>query len=112
MVASSAGVLVALTLVRATAAPAALSAALGLVVHGPFPVVDAYVLDSPPDEHRASAYSVYGGVTILVMATGSSALGALLEAGVGFPALFRGTAVGLGGVVARLGSLSTADRLP
>jgi len=111
-VGSFAIVLVALTVVEGTVALVVLSVALGLVVHSLFPVVDAYMLDSLPDQHRASAYSVYSGVTILVMATGSSVLGALIEAGPGFPALFRGAALGLGGVVVCLGVLGAAGRLP
>jgi predicted MFS family arabinose efflux permease len=107
-----AAVLIGLTLVEGLAALALLSVALGLVIHSLFPVVDAYLLDTLPDHHRASAYSVYSGVTMFVMATGSSVLGALTEAGVGFTALFRTAAAGLGVVVLVLGVLNGAGRLP
>jgi len=107
-----AAVLVVLSVVRGFLALVAVSVVLGLVIHALFPVVDAYLLDSLPDRHRASAYSVYSGVTLFVMATGSSAVGALTEAGVGFPAMFRGFAVLLFAVVFVLGALDLAGRLP
>jgi predicted MFS family arabinose efflux permease len=109
---SFAAVLLALSAVRGFFPLIAVSVVLGLVVHALFPVVDAYLLDSLPDRHRASAYSVYSGVTLFVMATGSSAVGALTEAGVSFPVLFRGFAVLLGAVVLVLGALDLTGRLP
>lgn len=109
---SFAAALVALTVARGLLALVAVSVLLGLVVHSLFPVLDAYLLDSLPDEHRASAYAVYSGATMLVMATGSSAVGALTEAGVAFPTLFLGFALALLGVIAVLAGLYALGRLP
>ena len=88
------------------------SVLLGLVIHSLFPVIDAYVLDSLPDHQRASAYSVYSGVTMFVMATGSSVVGVLTEVGVPFPVLFQGFAGVLGAVILVLGTLEASGRLP
>jgi predicted MFS family arabinose efflux permease len=107
-----AGVLLLLTVVESFLALVAASALLGLVIHCLFPVVDAYLLGSLPDRHRASAYSVYSGATMLVMATGSSAVGTLTEAGIAFPTLFGGFAVGLLALASALGALYALGRLP
>jgi DHA1 family inner membrane transport protein len=109
---SFAGVLLVLSVVRGFPALVAVSVLLGLVIHSLFPVIDAYVLDSLPDHQRASAYSVYSGMTMFVMATGSSVVGVLTEVGVPFPVLFRAFAVLLGAVILVLGALDATGRLP
>jgi predicted MFS family arabinose efflux permease len=105
-------VLLALTAIRGPLALAAVSVCLGYVIHSLFPALDAYLLGSLPDEHRGGAYAVYSGGMMITMATGSSAVGALVEAGFSFVAVFRGLTLGLAVVVAGLIVLWTAGRLP
>jgi MFS family permease len=75
-------------------------------------VLDTYLLDSLPDENRASAYAIYSATMMLVQATGSVVLGSLYSAGFGFDLLFRGAAVGLLVVLGALIVLHESDRLP
>ncbi len=68
----------------------AVSAALGLAIHSIFPAMDTYVLDSLPDAHRASAYAVFSAGIITLSALGSVVVGALLDAGFAYTAIFQG----------------------
>lgn len=104
--------LFALTAARGLFALAAVSLVLGYVVHSLFPAMDTYLLDSLPDEHRASAYAVYSGAMMLVQALGSVAVGTLAGAGYGFDTIFGGFAVGLFVVLLILTGLHSAGRLP
>jgi DHA1 family inner membrane transport protein len=106
-----AGVL-ALTVVEGLVALAVVSAFLGLVIHGLFPAMDAYLLGSLPDEHRGGAYAVYSGGMMLTQATGSGTVGTLRAAGLGFDLVFRSLAGGLAVVLAALAVLWLAGRLP
>jgi len=72
--------LVAFTMVEGVVAIAAVSVVMGLVVHGLFPVGDAYLLDNLPDENRASAYSGFSATMMLIQAPGS-VVGLLAQAG-------------------------------
>lgn len=93
----------------------AVSILLGYVIHSLFPALDTYLLDSLPDENRASAYAVYSGTMMLVQATGSVSVGTLTDAGLAFDDVFRGFAVGMAAVLVvlyathRLGWLPTND---
>jgi predicted MFS family arabinose efflux permease len=78
---------------------AATSVALGFVIHALFPALDSYLLTSVPDENRGSAYALLLAATITVEAPGSLVLGALVESGMAYDAVFRLAAVGLGVVL-------------
>jgi len=104
--------LLALTVVQGLAAVVAVSLLLGYVIHSLFPALDTYLLDSLPDENRASAYSLYSAIMMLVQATGSAVLGGLTDAGIGFDAVFRGYSVALIAVLVVLIGLHAAERLP
>jgi len=88
------------------------TAILGYVVHSLFPALDTYLLDSLPDENRASAYSLYSGAMMIVQATGSVAVGALVDAGFAYDTVFRTLGGLLMAILAVLFVLWTADKLP
>lgn len=75
------------------------SAALGYVIHSLFPAMDTYLLDTLPDESRASAYASYSGTMMVVQATGPLVVGRLRDAGYAFDAVFAACAVGLAGLL-------------
>ena len=102
----------ALTVVKGIVAVAAVSVLVGYAVHSLFPAVDAYMLSSLPDHHRASAYSVYSSTMMFVQALGSGAVGTAVAGGVGYTAVFRGLAVAVLGVVVVLFGLYSAGWLP
>lgn len=104
--------LLALTVATGLLSLVVVSVVLGYVVHSLFPAMDTYLLDSLPDQHRASAYAVYSGAMMLVQAFGSSAVGTLVEVGYGFDAVFGGFAAGLLVVLFVLTGLHLAGRLP
>jgi predicted MFS family arabinose efflux permease len=106
------GGVLALTVAEGLLALAAVSAFLGLVIHGLFPAMDAYLLGTLPDEHRGGAYAVYSGGMMLTQATGSGAVGTLRAVGLGFDVVFRGLAGGLAVVLAGLALLWLTGRLP
>jgi predicted MFS family arabinose efflux permease len=86
--------------------------ALGYVVHGIFPAIDTYLLGSMPDEHRASAYSVFSGGVMIVSAMGSSVVGRLLDLNFTFDTIFTGAVAGLGCTLVLVFVLYRAGRLP
>jgi len=104
--------LLALTVAEGLLALTAATVAMGYVAHSFFPALDTYLLDSLPDENRASAYSVYSGVMMIAQATGSFVLGSLVESGLGYDRVFRTFAGGLIVVLAVLVVLWLADVLP
>ncbi|MFC7081022.1 MFS transporter [Halorussus caseinilyticus] len=104
--------LFALTAAQGLAVLAAVTAVMGYVIHSLFPALDTYLLDSLPDENRASAYSLYSGAMMIVQAMGSVVIGALLDAGFGYDAVFRAFGGGLVAILAVLVVLWSADRLP
>jgi predicted MFS family arabinose efflux permease len=85
---------------------------IGYILHSLFPAVDTYLLDTLPDENRASAYAWYSGGMMAVQATGSSAVGLLRETGLAYDVIFDRLALGLAVVVAGLLLLQWSDRLP
>ena len=97
-----AGCLFALTLTTGLYGLTAASVALGFVIHGLFPAIDTYVLDSLPDAHRASAYAVFSASIIFLNALGSVVVGVLLDLGYGYTPIFRTFAVGVLVLVALL----------
>ncbi len=104
--------LFALTAVQGLLALAVVTAILGYVIHSLFPALDTYLLDSLPDENRASAYSLYSGAMMIVQATGSVAVGTLVDAGFAYDTVFRTFGGVLVGVLAVLVVLWAADKLP
>jgi len=100
----------ALTVAESLVAIAAVSVALGLTAHSLFPALDAYVLEAIPD-NRGSAYAVYGGLALLVQATGSGVVGVLGER-FAFDTVFLAFAVSLLGLVGLLAVLYLAGRFP
>jgi len=99
-------------MVEGVLAVAAVSIAMGAVIHGLFPVGDAYVLDSMPDEHRASAYSGFSAAMMLIQAPGSVAVGVLAEGGLSYDGVFVGYAVLVGAITVVMAGLAWAGRLP
>jgi len=100
------------TIVDGLLAVTALSAVMGLVIHGLFPVADAYLLDTLPDEHRASAYAGYSATMMLMQAPGSVAVGALAEAGLSYTGVFQGYAAVVGVLAVGMAVFARAGRLP
>jgi predicted MFS family arabinose efflux permease len=111
------------------------TAFVGYTIHSLFPALDAYLLDTLPDENRASAYAVYSGGMMLLQAGGSSVVGVLREGnavyeyvvaaatlvplvgplpadGLSYDAIFTAFAVGLAVVVGVLVALQRRGRLP
>jgi len=104
--------LFALTAVQGLVALAVVTAILGYVIHSLFPALDTYLLDSLPDENRASAYSLYSGSMMIVQATGSVAVGTLVDAGFAYDTIFRTFGGVLVAVLAVLVVLYETDSLP
>jgi predicted MFS family arabinose efflux permease len=102
----------ALTVVEGVVAVAAVSVLVGYAIHSLFPAVDAYMLSSLPDRHRASAYSVYSSTMMFVQALGSGAVGTAVAGGVGYATVFRALAVAVLGIVVVLSGLYSAGWLP
>lgn len=107
-----AGTLYLLTLVDGLAAVAVVSIVMGFIIHGLFPVGDAYMLASLPDERRGSAYAGFSAAMMLTQAPGSVAFGLLREFGLTYGAVFRAYALAVGGVVVLMSMLALSGRLP
>jgi predicted MFS family arabinose efflux permease len=95
IIGSFAACMLLLTVTSGVYALGVVSVALGLAIHGLFPAMDTYVLDSLPDVQRASAYAVFSASIIFMNALGSVIVGLLLDAGYGFTAIFQSFAVGI-----------------
>jgi predicted MFS family arabinose efflux permease len=104
--------LFALTVAQGLAALVAVTVVMGYVIHSLFPALDTYLLDSLPDENRASAYSVYSGAMMIIQATGSVVVGSLIDVGFAYDAVFRAFGGGLVAILAVLLVLWATDRLP
>jgi DHA1 family inner membrane transport protein len=102
----------ALTAASGVVAVAAVSLVLGFAVHALFPVMDTYMLSALPDRHRGSAYALYSATMMIVQALSSGAVGVAVSRGLGYTAVFRGLAVGVGVLVAALYVLYSRGRLP
>ncbi|AHZ22172.1 MFS transporter [Haloferax mediterranei ATCC 33500] len=88
------------------------TAIVGYVIHSLFPALDAYLLDTLPDESRGSAYSVYSFGMMVFQASGSGAVGYLTDIGYSFDEVFIGFALGLAAVVTGLVVLQRTGRIP
>ncbi|CQR50759.1 MULTISPECIES: MFS transporter [Haloferax] len=88
------------------------TAVVGYVIHSLFPALDAYLLDTLPDESRGSAYSVYSFGMMIFQASGSGAVGTLTDFGYAFDEVFFWFSVGLAVVVTGLIALQRAGRIP
>jgi len=104
--------LLAVTVVQSTVGVFVASAVVGYVIHSMFPAIDTYMLGTLPDHHRGSAYAIYSGTMMLVQATGSVAVGSLVDLGFAFDDVFRGFAVGLVVVLAVLFTFYRSGALP
>ena len=104
--------LFALTVAESVLAVVVVSVAMGFVVHGLFPVADAYLLDTLPDANRASAYSGYSAAMMLIQAGGSVAVGSLAGAGLTYTGIFRGYAALVAVLAVVVALLARAGRLP
>ncbi|WP_416839940.1 MFS transporter [Haloferax sp. DFSO52] len=88
------------------------TAIIGYVMHSLFPALDAYLLDTLPDESRGSAYSVYSFGMMIFQASGSGVVGYLTDVGYSFDQVFVGFALGLGVVVTGLVVFQRTGRIP
>ncbi|MFB6126400.1 MAG: MFS transporter [Halolamina sp.] len=104
--------LFALTAVGGLVGIVAVSLYVGVVIHSLFPAMDAYLLDTLPDDSRGSAYAVYSGSMMLTQSVGASVVGTLRDLGLRYATVFRSFAAGLAVVVAGLVVLQRLDRLP
>ncbi|WP_435361523.1 MFS transporter [Haloarchaeobius sp. DFWS5] len=85
---------------------------LGYLIHSTFPTMDTFLLESLPDENRASAYALYSGSMMIFQATGSVTVGALVDSGLGYDVVYRGMALVLVAILFCLFALYLTDRLP
>jgi MFS family permease len=104
--------LLALTVVEELLAVAAVSVVMGLVVHGLFPAADAYMLETLPDEHRASAYAGFSATMMLIQSPGSFAVGVFVQAGLGYDAVFLGYAFLVAAIAVGMATFARSGRLP
>jgi len=100
------------TLVRGVLALGAVSIVLGYTIHGLFPALDTYVLSALPADTRAGTFAAFSGLSIAVEASGTGAVGVLVETGYAFSTVFRGFGVGLVAILVVSTVLYRADRLP
>ena len=101
-----------LTVVDGLVAVAGVSLLIGYIIHSLFPAMDTYMLDSLPDQHRASAYALYSAVMMFAQALGSGAVGTVVSRGAAYTQTFQSLAAALGGVVVILGLLHWRGALP
>lgn len=104
--------LLALTAVNGLFALTGVTIVLGYVIHSLFPALDTYLLDSLPDENRASAYAMYSGGAMVVQALGSFVFGFFREQGYSYNTILHSATVGLVLVLVLLLVLYVGDRLP
>jgi predicted MFS family arabinose efflux permease len=107
----TAGVL-GLTVLRGVLALGVVSVVLGYTIHGLFPALDTYVLSSLPADTRAGTFAAFSGLSIAVEASGSGVVGALVENGYSYAAVFRGFGSGLAVLLGLSVALYWAGRLP
>jgi DHA1 family inner membrane transport protein len=100
------------TVLRGAVALGAVSVVLGYTIHGLFPALDTYVLSALPADTRAGTFAAFSGLSIAVEASGSGAVGALVETGYPFSTVFRGFAIGLATILVCAVVLYRVDRLP
>ncbi len=106
------GSVVALTYAGNLATVFLLSISIGYFIHSLFPALDTYFLNSLPDENRGVVYAAFTGLSLLVEANGTAAVGLLTDAGYAFNAVFLALASLVGCVILVLAGLYVTDRLP
>ncbi|WP_438267494.1 MFS transporter [Haladaptatus halobius] len=89
-----------------------ISVSIGYSIYSLFPALDTYFLNSLPDESRGVAYATFTGLSLLVEANGTAAVGLLTNAGYQFNVVFLALASLVGCVVLVLAGLYLTDRLP
>lgn len=89
-----------------------ISAIIGFVIHSLFPAMDTYLLETLPDATRGSAYAFYSASMMLAQAGGASVVGALVERGYTYDAVFIGFLGVLLTILLGLAVLQRAGRLP
>jgi MFS family permease len=100
------------TVVQGPLAIGLVTVAMGLVVHALFPVGDAYLLDTLPDETRASAYAGFSASMMLMQSPGSVSVGLLSQAGLSYTTIFQGFAVVVAGIAIAGVVFARGGRLP
>jgi len=85
---------------------------IGFVIHTLYPAVDTYLLASLPDATRGSGYAVFSAIAMALQSTGSSAVGALIESGLGYEQVFGWLALLLLGFILGLGGAARLGKLP
>jgi predicted MFS family arabinose efflux permease len=85
-----------------------LTACIGFFGHAMYPAVDTYLLNTLPDDSRASAYATFSSTAILTQALGSAVVGRLIEGGYSYDQVF-GTAAFL--ILITTGCLGLAERM-
>lgn len=101
-----------LTATASVLAVLAATVVVGFSIHTLFPAIDAYLLDTLPDEHRASAYAVFSASMMTFQAGGSVLVGVLRDAGVPWEATFRGLALATLATTLGMAALYLAGKLP
>lgn len=101
-----------LTFVEGIVMIALVSFALSFLVYSLFPISDAYLLATLPDEHRASAYAGFSAVMMIMHAPGSFIVGILVGTGVPFNAIFHLLGVISIGLVLVLAFLASREKIP
>lgn len=89
-----------------------ISAIIGFVIHSLFPAMDTYLLETLPDATRGSAYAFYSASMMLAQAGGASVVGALVERGYTYDAVFTSFLGVLLTILFGLAVLQRAGRLP
>lgn len=102
----------AITIIDGLVALLLVSILLGFVVHGLFPIGDAYVLGTLPGSHRASAYAGYSATMMLFNAPGSVIVGLLAQAGLGYGVIFQVFTGGIVILAVALWALALTGQLP
>ena len=101
-----------LTVLRGVLVLGVVSVVLGYTIHGLFPALDTYVLSSLPADTRAGTFAAFSGLSIAVEASGSGVVGALVETGYSYAAVFRGFGGGLAVLLSLAVALYWTGRLP
>jgi predicted MFS family arabinose efflux permease len=101
-----------LTVLRGVLVLGVVSVVVGYTIHGLFPALDTYVLSSLPADTRAGTFAAFSGLSIAVEASGSGVVGALVENGYSYAAVFRGFGGGLAVLLGLSVALYWAGRLP
>jgi predicted MFS family arabinose efflux permease len=111
LIAAFLGTLAALILASGLGAVVVVGVLMGLVVHMFFPAVGTFLLDSLPDHSRNAGSSMYLTVSMVLQASGSAVVGALVERGLAYDLIYALLGGGLAILLAVFGVLILTDRL-